>query len=39
MALWRDRLFSLMVRSAETPMAFFQLPVGRVVELGSQGTI
>ena len=36
MALWRERLFALMVRSAETPMEFLKLPTGRVIELGSQ---
>ena len=36
MALWRERLFALMVRSAETPMEFLKLPTGKVIELGSQ---
>ena len=36
MALWRERLFALMTRNAETPMTFFNLPVHRVVGLGSQ---
>ncbi|HEU0066076.1 MAG TPA: KUP/HAK/KT family potassium transporter [Sphingomonas sp.] len=36
MAMWRDRLFAAMVRNAETPMTFFNLPVNRVVELGTQ---
>ncbi len=36
MALWRERLFALMVRSAETPMEFLKLPSSRVIELGSQ---
>ena len=36
MALWRERLFALMVRSAETPMEFLKLPSPRVIELGSQ---
>jgi KUP system potassium uptake protein len=36
MALWRERLFALMVRSAETPMEFLKLPSDRVIELGSQ---
>ena len=36
MALWRETLFATMVRVAATPMRFFRLPVGRVVELGSQ---
>ena len=36
MAMWRERLFALMTRNAETPMTFFKLPPHRVVELGSQ---
>lgn len=36
MAIWRERIFAAMVRSSETPMAFYKLPVNRVVELGSQ---
>ncbi len=36
MAIWRERLFSAMVRNAEQPMTFFCLPINRVVELGSQ---
>jgi KUP system potassium uptake protein len=36
MALWRERLFAWMIRNAESPMAFFNLPTNRVVELGSQ---
>ncbi len=36
MVLWRERLFSAMVRNAEQPMTFFCLPINRVVELGSQ---
>jgi KUP system potassium uptake protein len=36
MALWREHLFSAMVRNAEQPMTFFRLPIDRVVELGSQ---
>ena len=36
MTLWRERLFALMVRISATPMRFFRLPVGRVVELGTQ---
>ncbi|MHA6318247.1 potassium transporter Kup [Altererythrobacter sp. CAU 1778] len=36
MAIWRERLFSWMVRNAATPMEFFRLPTNRVVELGSQ---
>lgn len=36
MAIWRERLFSWMMRNAATPMEFFRLPTNRVVELGSQ---
>lgn len=36
MAIWREKLFALMSRNAETPMTYFNLPVHRVVELGSQ---
>ena len=36
MAQWRERMFALMVRTSATPMRFFRLPIGRVVELGSQ---
>jgi KUP system potassium uptake protein len=36
MALWRERLFSWMLRNAESAMEFFKLPPNRVVELGSQ---
>jgi KUP system potassium uptake protein len=36
MAIWRERLFSWMLRNAESAMEFFKLPPNRVVELGSQ---
>jgi len=36
MAHWRKRMFALMVRTSATPMRFFRLPIGRVVELGTQ---
>jgi KUP system potassium uptake protein len=36
MAVWRERLFSWMLRNAESAMEFFKLPTNRVVELGSQ---
>ena len=32
----RDRAFALMARNAERPMEFLKLPIGRVVEIGSQ---
>ncbi|HSG33126.1 MAG TPA: potassium transporter Kup [Sphingomonadaceae bacterium] len=36
MMIWREKLFSWMLRNAATPMDFFRLPTNRVVELGSQ---
>ncbi len=36
MALWREHLFAMMVRNAESPWRTFGLPVNRVVELGSR---
>lgn len=36
MSLWREQLFSWMLRNAESAMEFFRLPTNRVVELGSQ---
>ncbi len=36
MSIWRERLFSWMLRNAESAMEFFKLPPNRVVELGSQ---
>jgi len=36
MAIWREKLFSWMVRNAESAMQFFKLPTNRVIELGSQ---
>lgn len=36
MAIWREKLFALMVRNAESAMEFFKLPTNRVIELGSQ---
>jgi KUP system potassium uptake protein len=36
MAIWREKLFAMMVRNAESAMEFFKLPTNRVVELGSQ---
>lgn len=36
MALWREQLFSWMMRTSESAMEFFKLPTNRVVELGSQ---
>jgi KUP system potassium uptake protein len=36
MAPWRERLFALMQRNANSSMSYFQLPVNRVIELGTQ---
>ena len=36
MALWREKLFSLMSRNAQRPTDFFRIPPNRVVELGMQ---
>jgi KUP system potassium uptake protein len=36
MAIWREKLFSWMLRNSESAMEFFKLPANRVVELGSQ---
>jgi KUP system potassium uptake protein len=36
MAIWREKLFSWMLRNAASAMLFFRLPSNRVVELGSQ---
>jgi KUP system potassium uptake protein len=36
MRIWREKLFSWMLRNAESAMEFFRLPTNRVVELGSQ---
>ena len=36
MAVWRERLFALMARNAQSATAFFKLPPDRVVEIGLQ---
>jgi KUP system potassium uptake protein len=36
MALWRERLFAVMVRNAGSAPLYFRIPANRVVELGSQ---
>lgn len=36
MALWRERLFSLLSRNAQRATAFFHLPPNRVIEIGAQ---
>jgi KUP system potassium uptake protein len=36
MAIWREKLFSWMLRNSVSAMEFFKLPTNRVIELGSQ---
>jgi KUP system potassium uptake protein len=36
MALWRESLFAVMARNAQSATAFFRIPANRVVELGMQ---
>jgi KUP system potassium uptake protein len=36
MARWREHLFSMAGRLAQQPATYFQIPVGRVIELGQQ---
>jgi KUP system potassium uptake protein len=36
MARWRKHLFSLASKLAQQPATYFQIPVGRVIELGQQ---
>jgi len=38
-AIWREKLFALVVRNAESAMEFFKLSINRVIELGSQPEI
>jgi KUP system potassium uptake protein len=39
MPLWQDRLFIWLARSASDATDFFQIPTGRVVEVGTQVTV
>ncbi|MGL4231114.1 MAG: KUP/HAK/KT family potassium transporter, partial [Casimicrobium sp.] len=36
LSVWRQRLFSLMSRNAQSATAYFQIPSNRVLELGAQ---
>jgi len=36
MSAWRDNLFIFMSRNARRATSFFQIPAGRVVEIGIQ---
>ena len=39
MPRWQDRLFIALAKSASDASDFFQIPTGRVVEVGTQVTI
>jgi KUP system potassium uptake protein len=39
MPLWQDRLFIGLTKSASDASDFFQIPTGRVVEIGTQVTV
>jgi KUP system potassium uptake protein len=39
MPRWQDRLFLLLARSANDATDYFQIPTGRVVEVGTQVTV
>jgi KUP system potassium uptake protein len=39
MPLWQDRLFIALAKSASDATDFFQIPTGRVVEVGTQVTV
>ncbi|MCU0884834.1 MAG: potassium transporter Kup [Beijerinckiaceae bacterium] len=39
MPLWQDKLFISMARSATDATSYFQIPTGRVVEVGTQVTV
>jgi len=36
MALWREKLFSWMMRNSSSASTFFCLPANQVIELGAQ---
>ena len=36
MPIWQDKLFILMARNASSATAYFQIPTGRAVEIGTQ---
>ena len=36
MARWRELLFSFMLKNANSSLRFFNLPLNRVIELGTQ---
>jgi KUP system potassium uptake protein len=39
MPLWQDKLFIFLMKNATNPTDFFNIPPGRVVELGAQVTV
>jgi KUP system potassium uptake protein len=39
MPLWQDRIFISLSKSATNDTDFFQIPTGRVVEVGTQVTV
>jgi KUP system potassium uptake protein len=39
MPLWQDRIFIALARTASDATDFFQIPTGRVVEVGTQVTV
>jgi KUP system potassium uptake protein len=39
MPAWQDHLFIALARSASDATDFFQIPTGRVVEVGTQVTV
>jgi KUP system potassium uptake protein len=39
MPLWQDRLFIALAKAASDASDFFQIPTGRVVEVGTQVTV
>jgi KUP system potassium uptake protein len=39
MPLWQDRIFIALAKSAHDASEFFQIPTGRVVEIGTQVTV
>ena len=39
MPLWQDRLFIFLAQNADDASSYFQIPTGRVVEIGTQVTV
>jgi KUP system potassium uptake protein len=39
MPFWQDKLFISLAKSASDATDFFQIPTGRVVEVGTQVTV